>query len=312
MIARSPFQDYRAPAFYMVTITAYERRPHFAVCKNNLSTLTPDGWLVYSHWQRIAQDYPQIAVSTLCIMPDHLHGILHVTERMEKPMGVAIRAFKSQCTSAFRQKHGNPAFILWNPGYNDRCVWRRGTLPAFTHYIMDNPRRYCLKKKHPDLFRSVANIKHPVIPADQSWDGYGNRFLLDRPEKCAIRVSRKATPSEISTMRDKIIAEAAQGVVMVSPFISPGEREISKAILAAPVGDVILIKPDDFPPFYKPHGYYFDLCVQGRLLILSSDSLRFHENKGSNTLTRATCLSMNKACSQIAQTAFYTPAEAEN
>jgi len=299
MIARSPFQDYRARAFYMVTITAYERRPHFAVCKNNRSTLTPDGWLVYSHWQRIAQDYPQIAVSTLCIMPDHLHGILYVTERMEKPVGVAIRAFKSQCTSAFRQKYGKPTFTLWNPGYNDRCVWRRGTLPAFTHYIMDNPRRYCLKKAHPDLFRSVANIKHPSIPSGQCWDGYGNRFLLDRPEKRAIRVSRKATPIEITTLRDEVIVEATQGVVMVSPFISPGERDIAKAILAAPVGDVILIKPDDFPPFFKPQGHYFDLCVQGRLLILSSNSLRLNVNKGSNALTRDTCLAMNTACSQI-------------
>jgi len=312
MIARSPFQDYCAPAFYMVTITAYERRPHFAICENNRSTLTPDGWLVYSHWQRIAQDYPQIAVSTLCIMPDHLHGILHVTERMEKPVGVAIRAFKSQCTSAFRKKYGNPAFTLWNPGYHDRCVWRRGTLPAFTHYIMDNPRRYCLKKAHPDLFRTVVNIKHPSIPSGQCWDGYGNRFLLDRPEKYAIRVSRKATPSEITALRDKVVAEAAQGVVMLSPFISPGEREIAKAVLAAPVGDVILIKPDDFPPFFKPHGHYFDLCVQGRLLILSSNCLRLHVNKESNALTRDTCLAMNTACSQIARTAFNAPAEGGN
>ncbi len=145
MIARSPFQDYCAPAFYMVTITAYERRPHFAICENNRSTLTPDGWLVYNHWQRIAQDYPQIAVSTLCIMPDHLHGILHVTERMEKPVG-----------------------------------------------------------------------------------------------------------------------------------------------------------------------HYFDLCVQGRLLILSSNSLRLHVNKESNALTRDTCLAMNTACSQIARAAFNAPAEGGN
>ncbi len=43
MIARSPFQDYRAPAFYMVTITTHKRRAHFAVCANNRSKLTPDG-----------------------------------------------------------------------------------------------------------------------------------------------------------------------------------------------------------------------------------------------------------------------------
>jgi len=130
MIARSPFQDYRAPAFYMVTITTHNRHPWFGECENNRCTLNADGWLLHNLWLRIPQDYPQIAVSTLCIMPDHLHGILHVTERMTKPLGIAIRAFKSQATSALRKKHNNPALTIWNPNYNDRCVWRHDSLAA--------------------------------------------------------------------------------------------------------------------------------------------------------------------------------------
>jgi REP element-mobilizing transposase RayT len=320
--------DYRAPAFYMVTITTHERRPWFSTCANNASTLTDDGWLVYNLWHRIPQDYPQIAVNTLCIMPDHLHGILRVKERMEKPVGVAIRAFKSQCTSALRKKHNNPVLTLWNPGYNDRCVWRRGSLQAFVRYLMDNPRRYCLKKAHPDLFRKIANIQHPCLPpssrsvsgvhAECQWAGYGNRFLLDRPEKRAVRVSRKATPAEIAALREEVLAEAAQGVVIVSPFISPGEREIATAILAAPTGDVILMKPDAFPPLFKPNGRYFDLCVQGRLLILSSASLPspplpgiesgVHVIPSASALSRETCLAMNAACTHIAEIA---PAETQ-
>ena len=298
MIGRSPFQDYRAPAFYMVTIVTHERRPRFSVCEDNRSTLNEDGWLVHNLWHRIPQDYPQVATSTLCIMPDHLHGILRVTERMEKPVGVALRAFKSQATSALRKKYGDPTLMLWEPGYNDRCVWRRGTLPAFTRYIMDNPRRRCLKKAHPDLFRTVADLQHPALLPNQAWAGYGNRFLLDRPEKRAVRVSRKATPAEIALLRDEVMREAKQGVVIVSPFISSGEKEIATAILAEPVGDVILMKPDGFPPFFKPNGRYFYLCAQGRLLILSS------VNTASTTgLTRETCLAMNAACAHISQSA---------
>jgi len=239
-------------------------------------------------------------------MPDHLHGILRITAPMPKPLGTAIRAFKSQATSALRKKHNTSALTLWNPGYNDRCVWREGTLPAFTR---DNPRRYCLKKAHPDLFRAVANLRHPALPRHptappQSWTGYGNRFLLDRPEKRAIRVSRKATPAAIAALRAQVLAEAAQGVVIVSPFISTGEREIATAILTAPAGDVILMKPDGFPPLFKPQGRYFDLCTQGRLLFLSSPVFRVHAEENSvvvpSTLTRATCLAMNAACAHIA------------
>jgi len=173
---------------------------------------------------------------------------------------------------------------------------------------MDNPRRHCLKKANPHLFHTVANLQHPALPSGQSWSGYGNRFLLDRPEKRAIRVSRKASPAEIATLRDEVLAEAAQGVVIVSPFISLGEKEIAKAILTASAGDVILMKHDGFPPLFKPQGRYFDLCVQGRLLIISSGSFRVHAENSVATLpaalTRETCLMMNAACAHIEKTSY--------
>jgi REP element-mobilizing transposase RayT len=300
MIARSPFQDYRAPAFYMVTMTTRDRRPWFGVCEDNRCTLNEDGWIVHNLWHAIARDYPKIEVSTLCIMPDHLHGIVHVRERLEKPMGVAIRAFKSQATSAFRAKYNNSTLTPWNPGYNDRCVWRPGSLARFTRYIMDNPRRYCLKKAHPDLFRRTSSLQHACLPSGETWHGYGNLFLLDKPEKLAVRVSRKATAPEIAALRDEVLAEAAAGVVVVSPFISPGEREIAKAILDAEKGDVILMKPDGFPPLFRPNGRFFDLCGAGRLLILSSAPAPV-ENAPPSSLTREICLRMNAACERIAK-----------
>jgi REP element-mobilizing transposase RayT len=298
MVRRCFKHDYRDPFFYMITITTHQRRPWFGVCENNACVLSPAGLLVRDLWHRISRDYPQIELSTFCLMPDHLHGLVRVTDRMEQPVGVAIRAFKSQCTSALRTHHGDDTLTLWNPGYNDRVVWRRGSLRAYTRYILDNPRRYCLKKAHPELFRTVTGLRHPSLPQNSNWDGYGNLFLLDRPEKLALRVSRKAAASEITALREEILAEAAQGTIIVSPFISPGEREIATAILAAPVGDVILLKPDGFPPLFKPNGRYFDLCVQGRLLILSSSVIAVH---GGTPLTRETCLALNAACDHIAE-----------
>jgi len=294
--------DYRAPGFYMVTVTTQIRRPWFGVCEYMRCAPNEDGWLVHNLWRRIAEDYPQIAVSTLCIMPDHVHGILHVKEQMQKPLDVAVRAFKSQATSALRKKRKDPAFTLWSPGYNDRCVWRRGSLAAFTRYILDNPRRYCLKQAHPEYFHTVAELQHPALPAGGTWSGYGNRFLLDRPEKRAIRVSRKATPETIAVLRGEVATDAAHGLVVVSPFISPGEKEIATSILTSHTGDVILMKHDGFPALFKPKGKYFDLCVQGRLLVLSSPAFLSSSSGGVHAaLTREACFSMNAACAQIAE-----------
>lgn len=36
---RNAYQDYHAPAFYMITMTTLERRPLFATCADNKATL---------------------------------------------------------------------------------------------------------------------------------------------------------------------------------------------------------------------------------------------------------------------------------
>jgi REP element-mobilizing transposase RayT len=123
-------------------MTTLDRKPLFATCENGKSTLNQVGWLVYELWHRMAKDYPLIETSTLVIMPDHLHGIVRVKERMDKPVGVPLRAFKSQVTSALRKHYENPELKVWTPGYHDLAVWRRGSLSAYTRYTMDNPRRY--------------------------------------------------------------------------------------------------------------------------------------------------------------------------
>jgi REP element-mobilizing transposase RayT len=294
---RNAYQDYHAPAFYMITMTTLERRPLFATCADNKATLNEDGWLVYHLWHDMPKTYPAIATSTLVIMPDHLHGIVQVKEQMTQSVGVPLRAFKSQVTSALRKKTGNPELNVWNPGYHDLCVWRKGALKAYTDYLCDNPRRYCVKKANPDVFRRINQLKHPRLPSDQSWSGYGNLFLLDRPEMGNIRVSRKASPDEIMRLRDETMKQAGRGMVMVSPFISPGEKEIAKAVLEADKGDVILMKPDGFPELFKPGGRYFDLCLQGRLLILSAYPDVGHPSE----LTRDKCMMMNAWCEQIAK-----------
>jgi len=302
---RNAYQDYHAPAFYMITMTTLARRPLFATCAGNKATLNEDGWLVYRLWHDMPKTYPAVSTSTLVIMPDHLHGIVQVKAHMAQSVGVPLRAFKSQVTSAFRKKTGDPAFNVWNPGYHDLCVWRRGALKAYTDYLRDNPRRYCVKPAHPDLFRRINQLKHPRLPPDPTWSGYGNLFLLDRPEMVNLRVSRKASPDEIVRLRDETLKQTDQGIVVVSPFISPGEKEIAKAVLAADKGDVILMKHDGFPALFKPGGHYFDLCMQGRLLILSA----YPDANHPVELTRDTCMTMNAWCRQIAETNARTIAE---
>lgn len=88
-----------------------------------------------------------------------------------------------------------------------------------------------------------------------------------------------------------------QGVVIVSPFISPGEKEVAEMVMGMACGNIILMKPVGFGDCYKPSGRYFDLCAQGRVLILSA----FADTSSKVTLTRERCLSMNAWCEAICE-----------
>ncbi len=281
--------DYTRVGFYMITIMTAGRRPLFGSCRENRTHLSEAGEIVTRRWHEIRLHRPAIETNTVVVMPDHLHGIVYVKEPLPKPVGLTIRGFKSGCTSELRQRFNNSELEVWENGYHDRVIMTAGTLRAERHYIHDNPRRYCLRKANPEMFVCVNRLNNPRLPSDREWAGFGNLFLLDKPDIEPVQVSRHVTAAELAALKADHLEQAWRGTVMISPFISPGEKEIALAIMAQEYGSLILIKPDGFPPLYKPSGVYFDLCAQGRLLVLSP----FAYTGRKQPLTRERCLAMN-------------------
>ena len=66
---------------------------------------------------------------------------------------------------------------------------------------------------------ALEHERLPSLPDERPWAGYGNLFLLDRPELVQVRVSRSATQDEIAHVASAIAAKVRQGAVAVSPFI---------------------------------------------------------------------------------------------
>ena len=82
--------------------------------------------------------------------------------------------------------------------------------------------------------------------------------------------------------------------VLVSPFISDREKYWERRAIAERAG-VILITRDEFGERYKPGGKFFDLCAEGRLLIISTG-----EGAKGGKLSRAESLAMNDLAARIA------------
>ncbi len=282
--------DYKRPGFYMITLVTAGRRALFGECFDNRVHLSPADEAVMRRWHEISGYRPEVETNTLVVMPEHLHGILYVKEPLPKPVGLTIRGYKSGVTSELRKLMDDPALDVWDEGYNDRIVMCSKTLQAERRYIGDNLRRYCLRKAHPDLFVRINRLDSPRLPEGVAWTGFGNLFLIDRPELMPVQVSRSVTSNALAVLKGEVTEQTIAGTVMVSPFLSPGEKEIASLVMEQEHGSLILLKPDGFPPLYKPSGAYFDMCAKGRLLVLSP----FEYAGRRQPLNRERCLQLNE------------------
>jgi REP element-mobilizing transposase RayT len=282
--------DYTRVGFYMITMATANRRRLFGECRDNRVSLSDAGEVVARRWREIPEHRPGIEASTLVVMPDHLHGILFVKRQLDKPVGDTIRGFASGVTSELRRRSGNPNLEVWEKAFHDRVIMSPETLRAERRYIRDNPRRYCMLKANRDLFVRVNHLRDPRLPQGTQWAGFGNLFLLQRPVLMPVQVSRRAGAEELAALKTAVAGRVADGAVFVSPFISPGEKEVAAMVMEQAPGSLILLKPTGFPPLYKPSGAYFDLCAKGRLLVLSP----FPWSSRKQSLTRERCLQMNR------------------
>ena len=318
--------DYQSRQIYMITMVTEGRRPLFGqvVGRSNAVAGEKDaphivlselGEAVVERWMATEELYPAIEVIALQMMPDHLHGILFVKEKMEQHLGQAIKGFKTGCNKAYRRivlgqvesvatrlqltgrrpKDDRRYGLLFARGYNDRLLLLEGQLDNWLHYLADNPRRLLMKREHPDFFR----VQRGIVVNGQSFSSIGNRFLLQHPFRLQVQCSRRLTENEIQKKVAECIHAAAQGAVLVSPSISHGEKAIMRAAFERGY-PLIYLQENGFTDLAKPNGQRMDACARGQLLILAPWE---HHNERT-TISRNQCLSLNDMARIICEPLF--------
>ena len=104
--------------------------------------------------------------------------------------------------------------------------------------------------------------------------------------------SRRMSKEEIAREGDRLLA---QGAVLVSPAISPGEKSIIDRAIEAGI-PVILIRNNGFDDISKPGGKLFDACATGKVLLVSP----FEHHNDYHPLTAECCRQMNALARAIA------------
>lgn len=217
------------------------------------------------------------------MMPDHVHVLVFVQQPVAKPLGHTIARLKIKINAQ------NGGYTVFEEGFNDQILHPGRSLEVLYRYLRDNPRRLAVRREHPDFFRCVSGI----TVAGHVCQAYGNLQLLDNPFKEQVVVHRADTPDALEHKRSVWLHTAANGGVLVSPFISPAEKAVRR--VAEDTGArIILLTNEPIGERYKPAGADFDRCERGLLLIVSMSRVN------ARAVTREECLAMNNLAAHIA------------
>jgi REP element-mobilizing transposase RayT len=165
---RLPDHDYAHPGIYFLTICAHDRRCLFGDVVNCELGHNDVGHMVLSWWKKLPKKFPAVALDAFILMPNHLHGIIHVTDigavagrpRGAAPtLGMMVAWFKSMTTNEYMRgvrDHGWPRFEtrLWQRNYYEHIVRGESDLESVRNYIMANPDKWPTDPENPAVARS--------------------------------------------------------------------------------------------------------------------------------------------------------------
>ena len=258
--------------------------------------LSPLGIKVKESLERMPQVEPKIELVCYSIMPNHIHFIIAVRGELNRPIGTIIRSFmgatsrslhmlkaegKIQWNSAaasIARKASTEKPSLWQPGYCIGICHTEQKLHTRIGYVIENPFFGILENERHDFMKRTMML----TIKGRRYSGYGNMLLLKEPDRLQVFCHRNhpVTHEPYHLTQDfweekqAILNAAADGVVIVTPGISPGEADIMWLVLQNG-GNVINIQQEEIPISDKwhPEKERRIYCSQGQMLVLSVHDL---------------------------------------
>ena len=258
--------------------------------------LSPLGIKVKESLERMPQVEPKIELVCYSIMPNHIHFIIAVRGELNRPIGTIIRSFmgatsrslhmlkaegKIQWNSAaasIARKASTEKPSLWQPGYCIGICHTEQKLHTRIGYVIENPFFGILETDRHDFMKRTMML----TIKGRRYSGYGNMLLLKEPDRLQVFCHRNHPVThepyhltqDFREEKQAILNAAADGVVIVTPGISPGEADIMWSVLQNG-GFVINIQQEEIPISDKwhPEKERRIYCSQGQMLVLSVHDL---------------------------------------
>src|SRR5215207_6311609 len=161
--------DYSTPGMYFVTICTDGRVCLFGEVVDGEMRLSRFGEIAAAAWQDLSNHHPGIVPDTFVVMPNHVHGIIDLTDRSvgatpASPAGRAqtkaagalgnvVGAFKSSVSRQVNALRQTPAAPVWQRGFHDRVLRDEKDVRHAREYIAENPLKWHLDRENPLIWR---------------------------------------------------------------------------------------------------------------------------------------------------------------
>ncbi len=161
--------DYRQEGAYFVTICTYQRVHLFGDVVNGEMKLSSIGQIAENLWLALSGHHPNIVLDAHIVMPNHMHGIIFITDQQDPsqiPVGrrpassaaslpqkhskgnlagtlsAIVGGYKSAVTRAINQQMGLSAPIIWQASFHDHIIRNERALNHIREYVQTNPTRW--------------------------------------------------------------------------------------------------------------------------------------------------------------------------
>ena len=261
--------DYSRGAVMFITFGLVRRRPVFGHVQDGKMILSAAGLAAQDVLLREMMRNPDLTVRASVIMPDHVHLRIHIRPGVTGPLK-AVGQFVNNFKRWSKWKASQLGIELdWQANYHDRLCLSAEVIDLVDKYIANNPLKWWLMHGPNPPLKVHEPISATRLPDGEWWTGVGNLDLLaDDTKLAAFQLSRSIPHAKFPAVIDRCLSAVAKGYVPASTFISPCERALMDALVAAGAPMVRMV-PDPLATVYRPKEDEPPLFAADKLLLLS-------------------------------------------
>jgi REP element-mobilizing transposase RayT len=157
--------DYSSPGEYFVTICTHNHGCIFGEIEEEMMRLSPEGEIVKKCWEEISKYSQNVELDEFVIMPNHIHGIIVLTEpvgaihespppltqqqRRKMILSKIIGRFKMTSAKGINLLRNTSGKSVWQRNYYEHIIRSDKDLNNIMDYIINNPAKWFYDDENP-------------------------------------------------------------------------------------------------------------------------------------------------------------------